>query len=72
MLDVNPATEQLLGLRRHEIVGRRGPPFTHPDDHEKEEPFLSAVLRGESDGYTIEKRYVRSDGETVWARLDLR
>ena len=72
VLDVNPATEQLLGLRRDELIGRSCLPFTHPEDHETELPFLSAVLRGESDGYTLEKRYVRSDGETVWARLDLR
>lgn len=72
VLDVNAATETLLGYRRGEIVGESCIPFTHPDDHRIEEPLLDAVLRGESDGYTLEKRYVRKDGDHVWTRLDLR
>ena len=30
------------------------------------------MLEGRSDGYTIDKRYLRRNGEPVWARLDLR
>ena len=71
VLDVNPATERILGYRREEIVGKPCGPFTHADDHRAEEPLLAAVLSGESDGYTIEKRYLRKDGEHVWARLDV-
>ncbi len=72
VLDVNGATERILGYRREELLGNPCAPFTHPDDHRAEEPLLAAVLDGESDGYTMEKRYVRKDGEHVWARLELR
>ena len=72
VLQVNPATERLLGYGRAEILGRPCQPFTHPDDHELELPLLEAVLRGASDGYTIEKRYLRRGGVPVWARLHLR
>jgi PAS domain S-box-containing protein len=72
VLDLNPAMERLLDHRRDEVVGHPCGPFTHPADHEAEWPLLEAVLLGESDGYTIEKRYVRRGGDTVWARLDLR
>ena len=72
VLEVNPAMERLLDYGRAEIVGNPCAPFTHPDDHEAELPFLEAVLEGASDGYTIEKRYLRRDGEPVWARLELR
>jgi PAS domain S-box-containing protein len=71
VLDVNAATEQILGYRRDEILGNPCGPFTHPDDHRTEEPLLEAVLAGKSDGYTIEKRYLRKNGEHVWARLEL-
>ena len=56
---------------RDAILGRPCQPFTHPEDHERELPMLEAVLRGESDGYTIEKRYERADGSFVWANLAL-
>ena len=72
VLEVNPAMERLLDYGRDEIVGNPCGPFTHPDDHEAELPHLEAVLEGRSDGYTIEKRYLRRGGEPVWARLDLR
>jgi PAS domain S-box-containing protein len=72
VLDLNPATERLLGYERTEIVGKSCAPFTHPDDHAKELPLLGEVLEGRSEGYTIEKRYLRKDGEPVWARLELR
>jgi PAS domain S-box-containing protein len=72
VLEVNPAMERLLGYDRDEIVGNPCGPFTDAADHEREWPYLEAVLDGKSDGYTIEKRYVRKGGEPVWARLDLR
>jgi PAS domain S-box-containing protein len=72
VLEVNPAMERLLDYDRAEIVGNPCAPFTHRDDHKAELPYLEAVLDGRSDGYTIEKRYLRRGGEPVWARLDLR
>jgi two-component system cell cycle sensor histidine kinase/response regulator CckA len=72
VLQVNPATERLLGYTREEILGRPWTPFTHPDDYATELPFLEALLRGEREGYQIEKRYIRKNGEHVWSRLSLR
>jgi PAS domain S-box-containing protein len=71
ILSVNPAIERLLGRPRGEIVGLSCTPFTHPEDHERELPFLTATLAGEREGYAIEKRYLRRDGSPVWARLKL-
>src|SRR4051794_3032116 len=68
VLEVNRATEQLLGYDRAEIVGKPCEPFTHPEDHAAELLLLEAVLRGASDGYAIEKRYLRRVGEPGWAR----
>jgi PAS domain S-box-containing protein len=72
VVETNPAIERLLGYDRSDLVGKPCEPFTHPDDHATELPLLDAVLRGVSDGYTIEKRYLRRSGAPVWARLNLR
>jgi len=72
VIEVNPATERLLGYSRDEILGEPCEPFTHPDDHAVELPLLRALLQGERDEYELEKRYVRKDGFNVWSWLRLR
>ena len=72
LIEVNPATERLLGYSRDEILGEPCEPFTHPDDHAVELPLLRALLQGERDEYELEKRYVRKDGFNVWSWLRLR
>ncbi len=72
VIEVNPATEQLLGCSRDEILGEPCEPLTHPDDHLVERPLLTALLEGEREEYELEKRYLRKDGSHVWSRLRLR
>lgn len=42
---------------------------THPDDRLKQRVLQDRVKRGETDRYSLEKRYIRPDGGTVWAHL---
>ncbi len=42
---------------------------THPEDRKRQEEFQEKVKRGETDRYSLEKRYLRPDGATVWANL---
>ncbi len=72
VIEVNPATERLLGYRRGEILGEPCERFTHPDDNAAELPLLQALLRGERKEYEIEKRYVRKNGFNVWSWPRLR
>jgi PAS domain S-box-containing protein len=72
VVEVNPRLERLLAVGRDEIVGRRCEAFTHPDDYARERPLLEAVSAGTSESYSIEKRYLRPDGTSVLAWLDLR
>lgn len=45
---------------------------THPDDRALGQGELETLLRGEIDDYQIEKRLARSDGEIVYAQIDVR
>ncbi len=53
--------EQLLQLSRNDI--------THPDDHATDEALGISVLEGQRPRYSLEKRYVRPDGQVVWVML---
>ncbi|TNF51036.1 MAG: PAS domain S-box protein [Burkholderiales bacterium] len=69
LMMVNQTFCQLVGYSQEELLQMRFQDFTHPDDIRPDEALLEQVLRGERDRYSIEKRYVRKDGQVVWAHL---
>jgi DNA-binding NarL/FixJ family response regulator len=43
--------------------------FTHPDDADLDAELAKKTFAGEIPNYTLEKRYITSDGETLWVNL---
>jgi len=68
-LRVNRALADLLGYGQDELLKLNFPSVTHPDDRAASEKMVDQLLSGEIDTYTFEKRYLRKNGETVWAQL---
>jgi PAS domain S-box-containing protein len=71
-LSVNPALCRILGFDAEELAQKTWLELTHPDDREIDSNRLDAVLRGESDGYALEKRFVGKDGGIVNATISAR
>ncbi|MCU1394255.1 MAG: hypothetical protein JWM34_2683 [Ilumatobacteraceae bacterium] len=79
LLDVNSALCRMLGATREDLVGRSVLDITHPDDRELDPAQLDAVLNGHipasraggPTGYSIDKRYLRPDGQVVWAHTSV-
>jgi PAS domain S-box-containing protein len=69
LLDVNPAFCGMLGYRRDELCGRSFQQFTHPDDVGPNQRLLDQLSAGDIGGYRMQKRYLRSSGDVVWADL---
>ena len=69
VIDVNGAYCEMLGRTEAEMMGSLIPDVTHPDDRDRGINMVSRVLSGELSHYTYDKRYIRKDGETVWARV---
>jgi PAS domain S-box-containing protein len=64
-LEVNDEMCEIIGYRRDELLQLRWDEITHPDDVAEENAKIDRVVAGEADGYSIEKRWVRKDGEIV-------
>jgi PAS domain S-box-containing protein len=62
---VNPALCKILGYREDELIGRSWSEFTHPDDRAASNAAFDKVIRGESDGYELQKRFIRADGQVI-------
>jgi PAS domain S-box-containing protein len=68
-IDVNPAFCKMLGYGHDELCGRRFHEITHPDDIAPNVQLLDRLSAGDIDGYRMQKRFLRSSGELVWADL---
>lgn len=70
-LRANDALCRMLGRSHDELLGGGFQELTHPDDLDLDLDFVSQVLAGEIESYTIEKRYLHASGEVVWALLSV-
>ncbi|HJV93403.1 MAG TPA: PAS domain S-box protein, partial [Azonexus sp.] len=71
-IEVNPALAAMLGYTPEEMVGRTWSEMTHPDDLASDEERFAAVIRGEIDGYALEKRFLRRNGSVVHTQISAR
>ncbi len=66
---VNPALAEMLGYTVDELPGRAFTDLSHPEDGTLDLQLFEALMAGRSTHYTIEKRYNRHDGATVWGQM---
>jgi PAS domain S-box-containing protein len=66
-LRANAAMCNFVGYSEAELLARSVYDITYPDDLELDRELCRRLDVGESD-FDVEKRYVRKDGKTVWAR----
>ena len=62
----------ILGYSRAELTQKTWSALTHPDDLQKDVVEFDRVMRGESEGYSLEKRFIRKDGTVVFAEINVR
>lgn len=66
---VNQKLCEILGYSRQKLVEKRFQEITWEEDWASEEELLRQLLAGEIENFSLEKRYIRNDGELVWANL---
>jgi len=71
LLRVNDRLCSILGYSRDELEGLTFQDITHPDDLEEEMEQVRELRSGRKRQYSMEKRYICADGDTVWALLSV-
>ena len=66
-LDMNLKFSEILGYKGAELAGRTFLELTHPEDLENTRTAVQRLLAGQTSECSLEKRYVKKDGSTVWS-----
>ncbi len=65
----NSRFREMLGYDYDELLERTIHDVSHPDDAHVADSERSRLHEGLIDTLTVEKRYVRKDGQTIWVRI---
>ncbi len=68
-LRVNQQLCRMLGYSREELLTLRYQDISHPDDLEDDRLLGEQLVRGETETFTLEKRYIRRDRSCFWINL---
>ncbi|MDB5397433.1 MAG: response receiver sensor histidine kinase response regulator, partial [Rhodospirillales bacterium] len=68
-LRVNRRLCEMTGYKRDELLEKTFQDITHPLDLDADLEQLNALLAGQRDNYSMEKRYFRKDCSTIWVNL---
>jgi PAS domain S-box-containing protein len=71
-LEVNEHLCRALGYSQTQLRQMTWAQLTHPDDIEANVRNFNRVLAGEIEGYTMEKRFIRADGQVLPTELAVR
>jgi len=71
ILETNQAFQDMMGYSAQELCSMHFSDMTHPDDLEEGKALYQELTAGKRDRYSVEKRYVRKDGQALQARLSV-
>ena len=70
-VEVNPAFERMFGYPAGALVGRAATELTHPEDLDAVHAAFARALKGGEPTLDAEQRYLRRNGEVVWAQANV-
>jgi len=70
-VEVNPAIERMFGRQARELIGHAASEVTHPDDVALSKGYLAGLVGGDIPVLDAQKRYLRGNGDVLWAHINV-
>jgi PAS domain S-box-containing protein len=70
IISANKAYHDMLGYKENDLIGRHLKEITHPDVIDENFQNQTKLASGEIDHYSMEKKFIHKNGQTVHAILD--
>lgn len=70
-LQVNDAYEKLVGYTQEELMQKTFIDISHPDYHKEHRRQMNELKEGKFSSLHYEKRYIKKDGNIVWAQISV-
>lgn len=70
-LNINPMFEQIIGRKSDELKSVTWTEITHPEDLAADLANFEQFQSSQIDGYSMEKRFLRPNGATVWTNMKI-
>jgi diguanylate cyclase (GGDEF)-like protein/PAS domain S-box-containing protein len=62
----------MFGTTREEMAASSWLDMTHPEDRDRDLTELDRMMQGQSEGYALEKRFIRKDGSVLFASIEVK
>lgn len=69
LINANQEFERILGRRLADLSNSSWIDMTHPEDLEADLNNFEKFRKGEINGYSMDKRYLRPDGSSIWVNM---
>ncbi|MBF2003892.1 MAG: PAS domain S-box protein [Chlorogloeopsis fritschii C42_A2020_084] len=66
---VNEKICEIVGYSREELLNLTFQDITHPEDLNTDLEYVRQILANKIQTYSMEKRYIRKDGDRIWVNL---
>jgi len=68
---VNQSLADIFGYTKEELISKKSSELIHDDDLRKDTRELKALLSGEIDSYSSEKRFIHKNGKTIYGLFNV-
>ena len=66
---VNARYAEILGRTKEEVLDMDWKQYSHPDEIEENVHRIDLLIENKVSGFSMDKRYIRPDGEEVWVNI---